>query len=297
MRKPNISLKRKPGRKKVAQQIRDKYRLIIYNDESFGEIISFRLTKLNVFILIGFVSIVMVLLVYFLIAFTPLKEYVIPDYPKLEEREKIIENVIKVDSLENQLQLVYNKMSILQKVINGEDFKEDVVQGNDTTNKFTDLNFERSPEDSLLRVEIEEFEALNVNFKPGAYTNPKYLNLYFHPPVKGTITNKYSAQKNHYATDIVAQKNSIIHSVLPGTVILDTWTIETGYIIIIQHSNDFVSVYKHNAKLLKKFGDLVEAGEGIAIIGNSGEYSTGPHLHFELWQQGKPVNSEDFIVY
>ena len=283
--------------KKRNNKLRNKYRLIIFNDESFGEIISFRLTKLNGFILFGVVSVVLVTLVYLLIAFTPLKEYVIPDYPKLEEREKILANVMKVDSLEHQLQLYDQKMQILNTIINGGEPPQYLNEATDSAIKTDGITFTRSQEDSLLRLEIQEFEALNVNFQTGAHTNPKYSNLYFHAPVRGTVSAKFSSTLNHFATDIVAPKNSVIHAVLSGIVILDTWTVETGYTIMIQHSNDFVSVYKHCSKLVKKTGQFVEAGEGIAIIGNTGELSTGPHLHFELWHESKPVDSETYIVY
>lgn len=289
---------RKPRtRKKRLQKTQNKYRLIIFNDESFAEIISFRLTKMNVFILFGFISVFMVTLVYLLIALTPLKEYVIPDYPKIEERQKILANVIKVDSLEYQLKLYDQKMQILSTIMNGGEPPQYLNKMSDSASNYNDVTFSRSVEDSLLRLEIQEYEALNVSFQPGTYTNPKYLNLYFYAPIHGTVTNGFSEKNNHFATDIVAPKNTIIYSVLPGVVVFDTWTIETGYTIMIQHSNDFISVYKHNSKLLKKMGDRVEAGEGIAIIGNSGELSTGPHLHFELWHESKPVDSEDYIVY
>lgn len=283
--------------RKKRNKLRNKYRLIIFNDESFGEIISFRLTKLNVFILFGVVSVVLVTLVYILIALTPLKEYVIPDYPKLEEREKILANVMKVDSLEHQLDLYDQKMKILYTVINGGEPPQYLNTPNDSALNEGEITISRSVEDSLLRVEIQEYEALNVNFQTGAHTNPKFSNLYFYAPVRGTVSQKFSSAVNHLATDIVAPKNSIIHAVLSGIVILDTWTVETGYTIMIQHSNDFVSVYKHCSKLLKKTGQFVEAGEGIAIIGNTGELSSGPHLHFELWHESKPVDSESYIVY
>ncbi len=293
-----IQTGRKPRtRGKRIEKLKNKYRLIIFNDESFAEIYSFRLTKINLFLLFGFVSIFMVSLVYILIAYTPLKEYVIPDYPKLEEREKIIQNTIKVDSLEHQLKLYDQKLQILHMVINGDEPPQYMNEIPDSADNFSSISFSRSVEDSLLRLEIQEFEALNVNFKPGTITNPKYVNIYFHAPVRGTVSNKYSAEQKHFATDIVAPKNSVIHSVLPGIIVFNSWTIETEYTCIIQHSNNFISVYKHNSKLLKQIGDKVEAGEGIAIIGNTGELTTGPHLHFELWHEGKPVNAEDYIVF
>lgn len=287
----------KKNRQKRIQKLKDKYRLIIYNDDSFEEVVSYRLNKLNVFYLIAIASTVLVTSVYFLIAYTPLKEYVIPDYPKLEERQKIMDNVMRVDSIENVLRLYEQKMEILSILFNGGEPPQYVGDAPDSLNNIGPISFEKSIFDSLMRAEIQESEALSVNNQAESYISNKFTNIYFIPPVRGIISSKFNAIEKHYGTDIVSKKNSIIQSVLPGTVIFDGWSVETGFVIMIQHEYNFVSVYKHNSKLLKVNGDKVQAGEGIAIIGNTGEMSTGPHLHFELWHEGQPINSEEFIVY
>ncbi|MDR2962955.1 MAG: M23 family metallopeptidase [Bacteroidales bacterium] len=282
--------------KKRLARLHHKYRLIIINDETLSEVFSFRLTKMNTFVFVTCASIVLMALVYVLIAYTPLKEYVIPDYPKYEEREKIIANAMKVDSLEHEIGLYDQKLQLLYMVINGDEPPQYMNSANDTI-QFTDVTYQRSVEDSLLRAEIQEYNALNVNFQQASYTNPHYSNLYFTPPLRGTITQHFSPADGHFATDVAAPANTVIQSVLSGTVVLSTWSYETGYTIIVQHNSDIVSIYKHASKLLKKSGDAVNAGEAIAIIGNTGEYSTGAHLHFELWYAGKPVNSEEFIAF
>ncbi len=288
---------KKTKKRRHRTKLRAKYVLSIMDDKNFAPKFSLRLSILNVFTLVAALAIVLIFIVYLVIAYTPLKEYIIPNYPVMEEREKIVQNAQFVDSIEYQMRLYSQKMQILQTILNGDDPSEyenidSIVVA--TTEKYANLNFDLSPADSMLRMEIQENEALNVNFRANT-AGIRIENLFFYPPVNGVISSNFSS--GHNGTDVVAAENSIIHSVLDGTVILDTWTVETGYTIIIQHSNDFISVYKHNSKLLKKTGDHVVAGEGIALLGNTGDLTLGPHLHFELWQEGKPVNSENYIVF
>ncbi|MBO7124818.1 MAG: M23 family metallopeptidase [Bacteroidales bacterium] len=273
-----------------------KYKLTIRDTKTFAEVFSLRLSLSNVLLFITTCAVILIFVVYLVIAYTPLKEYVIPNYPELEEREKIERNAELVDSLEYEMKLYAQKMQILQTILNGEDpsayeLLDSIVVTNEN---YANLNFDLSPADSMLRMEIQENEALNVNFHANT-AGVRIENLFFYPPINGIVSSNFS--NGHFGTDVVAAENSIIHAVLAGTVILDSWTVETGYTIMIQHSNDFVSVYKHNSKLLKKTGDHVNAGEGIALLGNTGNLTVGPHLHFELWHEGKPVNSENYIVY
>ena len=283
--------------KKRIEKLRAKYRLIIYNDESLEEILSYRLNRLNVFFLVGFSTTMLVLLVYVLIAYTPLKEYVIPDYPKLEERQQIIETALRTDSLENQLRVYLQHLDVLHSVLTGGEPPQYVYPPDSASVNVKDITFERSVYDSLLRIEVQEFESVNIAHHQNAYTQPGISHLNFVAPVRGIISQAFSLSDSHWGVDVLASKEEIIRSVLSGTVILNSWTLETGYIIGIQHDNNFLSFYKHNSKLLKQTGDRVVAGEGIAVIGNTGEYTTGPHLHFELWHQGKPVNPEQYIVF
>jgi len=283
--------------KKRHAKFRRKYNLSIVDENNFATIFSFRLSIMNVFTVLSALAIILIFIVYLVIAYTPLKEYIIPNYPVMEEREKLEHNAELVDSLEYQMKLYTQKMQILHTILNGEDpsgyDKLDSIEVLPTEN-YANLNFDLSPADSMLRMEIQEHEALNVNFQTPK-SGLRIENLFFYPPVYGVVSSDFS--NGHFGTDVVAAENSIIHAVLDGTVILDSWTVETGYTIMIQHSNDFISVYKHNAKLLKKTGDRVIAGEGIALLGNTGNLTLGPHLHFELWHEGKPVNSENYIVY
>jgi murein DD-endopeptidase MepM/ murein hydrolase activator NlpD len=292
----NSKLSRKEKRQLRLQKMHAKYKLTIRDTKTFAEVFSLRLSLSNVLLFITTCAVILIFVVYLVIAYTPLKEYVIPNYPELEEREKIERNAELVDSLEYEMKLYAQKMQVLQKIRNGEDpsayeLLDSIVVTNEN---YANLNFDLSPADSMLRMEIQENEALNVNFHANT-AGVRIENLFFYPPINGIVSSNFS--NGHFGTDVVAAENSIIHAVLAGTVILDSWTVETGYTIMIQHSNDFVSVYKHNSKLLKKTGDHVNAGEGIALLGNTGNLTVGPHLHFELWHEGKPVNSENYIVY
>ncbi|MFW5851407.1 MAG: M23 family metallopeptidase [Bacteroidota bacterium] len=289
-------MKKQPNQKKRIEKLRDKYRLIIYNDESFEEVFSYRLNRLNVFFLVGFSSLVLVAFVYLLIAYTPLKEYVIPNYPKLEERQKIIETAIQTDSLEYKLKVQEQYLSALQDILRGESPPQYVYEPDSVMAIQQNISFERSVYDSILRQEVQKYEDLNISENPGVFVSTNIFSKKFIVPVRGIISQSFS-QSKHWAIDIVAEKNEIIRSVLDGTVIIQSWSLETGYIVGVQHENNFISFYKHNSKLLKKTGDKVKAGEGIAIIGNTGEITSGPHLHFELWKDGIPVNPEEYISF
>lgn len=282
-------------KRSFGQKLRDKYRLTIYNDDTFEEVWFFRLSRLNVIALLGTAAILLITLVSLLIAFTPLKEF-IPGYPEGDVRRNIVANYQKLDSLEKELTLRQQYLTNISRIISGET-PDEPTSSQDTTISAKNIEFKRSRHDSLLRQQIEQEEkyTLSVNYK-----RPRERDLsqiHFFAPVKGLITNSFDPQKNHLGTDIVASKNDVVVATLDGTVIMANWTLKTGYVIQIQHENNILSVYKHNAELLKEAGDQVKAGEAIAIIGNSGELSSGPHLHFELWRDGTPLNPETYIVF
>ena len=150
--------------------------------------------------------------------------------------------------------------------------------------------------DSLFRKEVEEAERYNVSEKQNT-TDTQLEMTYFYPPAKGIISAKFGDSNEHYGVDIVAAEGTRVSSILDGTIVFAEWTVSTGYVVQIQHDNQIISVYKHNSKLLKRAGMRVKAGEAIALTGNSGELSTGPHLHFELWYSGVPLNPEDYILF
>ncbi len=268
------------------------------NDDTLEEKASLRLSPLNVFVAGGTIILTLITLVIYLVAFTPLREY-IPGYTDLNMRRNLYALTLKADSLENELAYKDEYIDKIKKVINGEGLRQDTSGSSPAASGRYDsmIVLPRSREDSILRLEIESQDKYELNLPDKKGTGNGISNFFFFTPLKGTVTNIFAPADKHFGVDIVAPKNETIKSTLDGTVIFSGWTSETGYVIEVQHGNNTVSIYKHNSALLKKEGMYVKAGEAIAIIGNSGELSTGPHLHFELWYNGTPVNPSDYIAF
>jgi murein DD-endopeptidase MepM/ murein hydrolase activator NlpD len=281
------------------QRLKNKYRLVIMNDDTLEEQFSFRLSRLNVFVVLGALIIFLIVLTTFLIAFTPLREY-IPGYGSRETERNIRELMLKADSLEENLKNKDLYLYNIRNIIDGKEIVDNLPEKPDSTKtSYNNLNFTKSKEDSLLRIEIEKQDKYNIaaNDNSTGSSIASISNFFFFTPLKGIITNNFDQANGHYGVDIVAARNEAIKSTLSGTVIFAEWTLKTGYTIVVQHQDNLISAYKHNSALLKKEGDYVDAGEVIAIIGETGELSTGPHLHFELWYGGSPVNPRDYIVF
>ncbi len=285
--------------KLLLRRIRDQYRLVILNEDTLEERLSFKLSRLNVFIAIGLLSIVLVLITTYIIAFTPLKEY-IPGYTDVTLQRRIYELQLRSDSVAFAMRSQESYLENLRKVLGGNLPNEREMKPLDTAQvrNYQNIKDKRSPEDSVLRTEYENASKYNL-FKsdmPSAKGTTMH-NLTFFPPIKGTVTSEFDPLRKHFGIDIVAARDEVIKAAQDGTVIFSGWTVETGYVIAIQHPGNVVTVYKHNSVLLKKEGNIVNAGETIAIIGESGELSTGPHLHLELWISGIPVNPKDYIIF
>ena len=281
------------------KKLRNKYNLIIRNDETFEEKISIRLTKLNVFLIVSSLIIVLVVLVIYLVAFTSLREY-IPGYTDVNLRKQLFELQARADSLEADFERKDLFIHNIKKIIEGEEIVDELPRIIETNIDYDTIKLYKSVEDSILRAEFENRDIYNLQFDDNAelYSNASSIRGFnFFSPIKGIITNKFNLIEKHYGVDIVAKKNEAIKATLDGTVIFSNWTPETGYVIGIQHKRNIISVYKHNSALLKEEGNFVKAGETVAIIGDSGELTTGPHLHFELWYNGTPVNPEDYISF
>ncbi|MCX6247060.1 MAG: M23 family metallopeptidase [Bacteroidetes bacterium] len=281
-------------------RLRNKYRLVVMNDDTLEERLTFKLSRLNVFIVLGTLTIILIILTSILIAFTPLREY-IPGYTNVGLQKKLYELQIKTDSIEKGLEKRDRFIQNMKDVMNGKDLSTDIPVTRDTLKKYTNIKIKKSPEDSLLRVEVENQGKYNLfrfeNSENVRQKNASIGKVLFFVPLKGVTTNEFNPSQNHYGIDIVSKQNEAIKCVLDGTVILSNWTLETGYTIVVQHQENIVSVYKHNSALLKKEGEFVKAGDPIAIIGQTGELTTGPHLHFELWSDGNPVNPKDYINF
>lgn len=281
-------------RRKIIEKLKNRYRLIIYNDTTFQSVWSMKLTRIKVFTIVSLASAGIVVLVIFLIAGTQLREY-IPGYPKEEYREMLIRNALLVDSLEHEIEVRDRFFKTINAIMRGEE-PPDFSQSAETNERPEIKNLPPLNQDSIFQDKILE-ERLSLSAQTARNASGSLSNLHFFLPVKGIITNKFNASKGHYGIDLVSQPNTRISATLSGTVIFAGWTLDTGYVIYIQHENNLVSAYMHNAALLKKTGDRVNGGEAIAIIGNTGQVTTGPHLHFELWHDGKPIDPEQYIVF
>ncbi|MGJ5643014.1 M23 family metallopeptidase [Formosa sp. S-31] len=284
----------KKKNKKIAKKLLHKYRLVILNEDTFEERLSFKLTRLNVFVVLSLLSIFLITATTFLIAFTPLREY-IPGYSSAALKKKATELTYKTDSLQ---QVVYNNeqyYASIKKVLQGEVSARDVHKDSiiaATKLEASQVDFNPTKADSILREKVDKEDKYNL-FESATSA----ANFILFPPVRGEISEPYNVKDKHYAVDIVVAKDTPVKATADGRVIFAEWTSETGFVIILEHSYGLISVYKHNTLLIKSQGDLVKAGEVIATAGNTGEYTTGPHLHFELWSDGYPINPINFIDF
>lgn len=282
-------------RKKIYRKLKNKYRLVIMNDETLEEKLSLTLSPMNVFVFGGTIIISLITFTIYIIAFTPLREY-IPGYADVNMQRRLVALTNQADSLSGSVQSQELWISNLKNVINGEAGKSDPAGPTVGDAQYDTVKFEPPSEaDSALRAIIENQDRFTLE---GDGESPQGIaSFLFFPPVKGTVTSSFSPKAKHFGIDIVAPPNEIIKSTLDGTVLFAEWTSETGYVIAVQHNNNIVSVYKHNSALLRKAGDFIKAGQPVAIIGNTGELTTGPHLHFELWYNGNPVNPADYMTF
>ena len=278
----------------IKKKLLDKYRLVILNENTFEERLSFKLTRLNVFVLLTLSSVLLVVATFLLIAFTPLKEY-IPGYSSTALKKKALRLGFKTDSLQRVIKLNDTYYASIKKVLKGDirdlNINKDSIIASAKLN-ISDVDLNPIKEDSILREKVRQEDKYNV-FESASSS----ANFVLFSPVNGTVSEPYNLENKHYAIDLVVKENTPIKATADGTVIFAEWTVTTGYVIIIAHSTNLISVYKHNASLIKNQGDLVKAGEVIATSGNTGELSTGPHLHFELWNNGYPINPSNFIDF
>ena len=275
--------------------LKQRLRFVLFDEQSYEELSSVSLTRFQLFIRVLSLLFLVCSLTVLFVAFTPLREY-IPGYSPSYLSKDLINLSLKTDSLLTEIEIKEQKFQILEKVVRGEAFNDSVFFDSTKSVVVNEDALKASANDSIFRESIEREGRFNVLSEETK--NPSELrNIAFYPPIKGMVSDAFDLQKDHFGVDVVAPENEAIKACLPGTVILSSWTTETGYTIAIQHENDLISTYKHNSVLLKKVGALVKAGDVIAIIGNSGRLSTGPHLHFELWHKGKAINPEHHILF
>jgi len=278
---------------KLKQKLTDKYRLVVLNEDTFEERFSLKLSRLNVFFWGGVLSFLLILITTFIITFTPIKEF-IPGYSSTALKIKATKLALQTDSLQRKLAIMHDYTKALQPILTGEIEAEIIDSLDIETNKIViiDSLLNASREDSIFREKIESQDRFPI--QNNAETNVKIV---FFAPLTGSVSQDFDAKTKHLAVDIVAKKGTPVKATADGTVIFSGWNTETGYVIILKHAHDYISVYKHNGTLLKEQGDFVKSGEVIASVGSTGELTTGPHLHFELWSGGYAVNPINLIDF
>ena len=266
---------------------------MVLNEDTFEEKFSLKLSLLNVFVLGGMLSFFLILVTTFMITFTPIKEY-IPGYSSTELKIKATKLAFQTDSLKRKLDVLTDFTKAIGPILRGDIEPEliDTLDWSENRVILDDSLLVASKEDSLFREKIESRDRF-----PILNTAESGVKIVFFAPIKGTVSQTFDANLNHLAVDIVAKTNTPVKAVADGTVIFSDFTTQTGYVIILKHAYNYVSVYKHNGNLLKKQGDFVKSGEVIASVGSTGEFTTGPHLHFELWSDGYAVNPLNLIDF
>ncbi|MDO4228523.1 MAG: M23 family metallopeptidase [Capnocytophaga sp.] len=291
-----MSSQKKNKKEYIKRKLLSKYRLVFMDEETFEEKASMRLSRLNIFVFGSVFALLVTIVTTLFIIYTPLRQYIL-GFSEVETKRETINLAFKIDSLENQMKKNDLYLASIKKVLTG-DIQDSLINKNsaDKTHKTDPKTLDLSPnrQDSLLRQEVAEEDRYSV-FEKALYQNREILLF---PPIStGTISNEFKPQSRHFGIDIAAPEGTAVKSVADGTVIFAEWTITTGNVIIVEHKENMVSVYKHNASLVKQQGDQVRAGEVIATIGNTGELSTGTHLHFELWSNGYPMNPKNYIEF
>jgi murein DD-endopeptidase MepM/ murein hydrolase activator NlpD len=275
--------------------LRKKYRLVILNDASFAERFSLRLSPWGLIIGASAITILLCTAVISLVAFTPLREY-IPGYGSVYERKLILGLNLKADSIDQALTA---RDAYLRSVLNVIGEKQDVPAGKpkrDTTGKFRRLDIDPTGNDLLFRKSYEEARVSSA----GSVARMRYGGLsevVFFTPVQGFVVNSFDVNEEHYGVDIVTRQDEVIKCTLDGTIVFTGFSSGDGNVVHVQHGNNLISIYKHCSAFLKTTGERVKSGDAIAIVGNTGEKSTGPHLHFELWFNGSAVNPQDFVAF
>ncbi len=267
------------------------YHLVIYDEKTLAELFNLKMTKTNLFTYLGLVFMLITAIVVVLFAFTPLN-LLLPKYEDVQLRSQSIQNRILIDSLKHQIDIRDQYFKQIRTIVMGEDLSQ--LQTVDSAGQKHFLT--QAEHDSLLQ-QLASGDNSYFQMVAGGADDQNISSLRFYKPVSGIVINKFNPAEGHYGVDLTAKADEPVLSVLSGTVIMANWNPNTGYVIMVQHPHNLISVYKHNSELLKKEGDHVEAGEPIAIVGNTGENTTGPHLHFELWHNGVPVNPADYIIF
>lgn len=290
-----IDLTKQTDKKKLSERLRNPYRLTIAHESTFEERFTTRLTPWKVIFFFVSVFIISGIIVYAVVALSPLKEHLVPEFADFEYREDARESRLMVDSLS---QLNAQKDAYIYRiraVLNGEVVEEQLPDTLGLSDVELPSEYIVSAEDSALRAQMARDNSYSLQFNEEQEASLKRQLLF--KPLNGSLSSDFDPSIGHYGIDIIAPRDGVVKAVQDGTVTFASYTSDGGHVIQIQHSNGLLSVYKHNSTLFKTPGEPVIAGESIAVVGNTGEETDGPHLHLELWLDGVPIDPREFFVF
>ena len=285
-------MEQKSFKNKIVNFFNKTFRLVVINDETLEEEGFLKLSRSNIIVLASVLLVSAFVISFCIIVYSPLNKHLPGKSSELVQKE-LVTLALKSDSLASALSISSLYLSNIESIIKGDSINFEYLD--DSLNKIdnSEVNFFKSKEDSLLRIRVEREDQSSINLN----SQRKSKQFLFFPPIEGFISDSFNLKTNHHGIDLVAKTGTKIKSIGEGTVVVSDWNPQTGYVLGIQHSENFISFYKHCSVLLKNVGDIITTGENIAIIGNSGELSSGPHLHFELWKSGVPLDPSLYISF
>ncbi len=276
-----------------------RYQMVVRNEENLAEVSTFNFTYAKV-VVISLLTFVLIFIGALYLSQSFLAQWFDPRHTTMEYNQKLLTLTMEMDSLKSRLRAQDRFIGNVQTILKGDVPKGETYREPNQV-KTDDLNKDMNPQvmnagDSIIRQEFEEQDFSLTSYSSNNYSE-ELKDIFFFPPLQGIVSSPYDLGIDHYGIDIVAKTNEPVKSIADGTVILSSWTQDGGYVIAIQHRANLISVVRHNSAILKKVGNFVNAGEVISIIGNSGELTSGPHVHLEIWYNGNPVDPEEFITF
>lgn len=285
------------ARKTLSNWLTNKYLLIIRNEENFAEKTTFSFNYARFFLILAAIGLLILSLAVYLVT-VALEQWLDPRHAQMEANRQVLELSMTIDSLEQEVNNKDVYIENVRRIIAGEEIDQTIEGSLESNLQPAELNQTIQPVDSQFRAAFEESDLADVTALPIAVSSNIYelRDIYLISPLDGIVTDGFDPKTDHYGVDMVAQENEPVRSVADGVVVMSSWTLDGGYILAIQHPGNLISVYKHNSELFKNVGNFVAAGEVVATIGNTGELTSGPHLHLELWHNGNPVNPQEYIA-
>tara|TARA_Y200000002_G_scaffold257574_1_gene213663 strand:+ start:99 stop:965 length:867 start_codon:yes stop_codon:yes gene_type:complete len=287
-------VKNKKENKGFFKKLFNDYKVVVSSEDTFEEKFAFKASKINVFVLMLVYSVVLISFTISIVFFTQLRELV-PGYSSSDLLNRAIYLTQKTDSLERQIELNNKFYKSIEDVLSGktdEFIERDNIPIDSSLNEKNLFSISPNSEDSILRNYVDSQDKFNLTKNELVIENKMFFS-----PIKGDITQAFNFEENHFAIDVAADIGTPVKSILDGKILFSEWSVDTGHVIIVDHGDNIVSVYKHNSKSLKEQNDFVRAGEVIAYSGNQGSLSSGPHLHFELWKNGTPIDPEPLLNF